>query len=70
MPERGYEKFTFSKTLTGDKPVFKPAVHVANTEFGEPSLDLLNEEKREKVIALIKSGFTEGRQRNRPPPND
>ena len=45
-------------------------MHVANPEFGDPSLDLLNEEKREKVIALIKSGFTEGRQRNRPPPND
>lgn len=45
-------------------------MHVSGTEFGEPSLDLLNEEKREKVIALIKSGFTEGRQRNRPHPND
>jgi len=30
----------------------------------------LNEEKREKVIALIKSGFTEGRQKNKRPPND
>jgi hypothetical protein len=64
MPERGYEKFTFSKLLRlnfkGDKPIFKPAP-TAGSEFGEPSLDLLNEEKREKVIKLIKSGFPEGR---------
>ena len=73
MPERGYEKFTFSKLLRlnfkGDKPIFKPAPTTAS-EFGEPSLDLLNEEKREKVIKLIKSGFPEGRQKNRPPPSD
>jgi hypothetical protein len=60
----------FSNTLVlGDKPTFKPPTN-GGTEFGEPSLELLNEEKRDKVIALIKSGFTEGRQRNRPPPND
>ena len=49
----------FVKAL-GEKPQFKPPNN-AGQEFGEPALELLNEEKREKVIALIKSGFTEGR---------
>ena len=53
----------------GDKPTFKPPQN-SGAEFGEPSLELLNEEKRAKVRALIKSGFTEGRQKNRPPKNE
>lgn len=66
MPERGYEKYAFCNifdslfSCIADKQAFKPT-SVVSTEFGEPSLDLLNEEKRDKVLALIKSGFVEGR---------
>ena len=45
--------------FVADKPVFKPPTF-QGAEFGEPSVDLLNEEKRAKVIALIKSGFVDG----------
>jgi hypothetical protein len=43
-----------------NKPMFKPT-DSSMKEFGEPSIDLLSKNKREEVIKLIQSGFTEGR---------
>ena len=66
MPERGYEKFALSKLLIqsflklANKPMFKPTDSNMK-EFGDPSIDLLSKNKREEVIKLIQSGFTEGR---------